>query len=85
VHFHFIGGELNPSTLKLEDFSQILESITPMIMSLSECDLSTDNGKPIKSHDLVVRSCLFSLGKTNTTSSCSTTPIFLVNKYTNIN
>lgn len=82
--FHLLGGELNPISLKLWDSGQIPWSITPIIMSLSGCALSTFIGKPIKSQDFVVRTCFFSLGKTDTTPSCTALPILMVNKHTNI-
>jgi len=83
VPFHLLGGGPNPLSLKLSDSGQIPESSTPMMTSLSVVALSACSGKPIKSHDLVVWSCFFSLGKTATTLSCPAMRIFLVGKFFN--
>ena len=69
--FHFLGGGLNPLALKLADSGQIPLSIIPTMISLSVVVLSTSWGKPMKSHDLVVKSCIFSFGNTDTIPSMS--------------
>ena len=53
--FHFEGGGLNPSSLKLSDSGQIPVSITPSMISLSAVAfLLIVSEKPRKSQDLVV-------------------------------
>lgn len=66
--FHLRGGGPYPWSRKLGDSGQIPVSSTPTMMSLS-----TDGTRlacwdsPMKSHDLVVWSCFFPLGKTDIT------------------
>ena len=67
VPFHLLGGGPNPLSLKLADSGQIPLSSTPTTISLSVVFLVAFWGKPMKSHDLVVRSCFFSFGNTDTT------------------
>ena len=67
--FHLVGGGPYPSSLKLADSGQIPVSSIPTIMSLSVVVLLASTGKPMKSHDLVVRSFFFPFGNTDTTPS----------------
>jgi len=83
VPFHLLGGGPKPLSLKLSDSGQIPESNTAMMTSLSAGALFACSGKPIKSHDLVVWSCFFLLGKTATTLSCPALRVFLVGKCVN--
>ena len=69
VPFHLLGCGPNPSSLKLADSGQIPVSSIPIIISLSVVVLLTFWGKPMKSHDLVVWSCFFPFGNTDTTPS----------------
>ena len=84
VPFHLLGGGPNPLSLKLSDSGQIPESSTAMMTSLSAGALFACSGKPIKSHDLVVWSCFFLLGKTATTLSCPAWRVFLVGECVNL-
>ena len=67
--FHLDGGRPKPSSLKLSDSGQIPVSSIPTIMSLSVVVVLDSTGKPMKSHDLVVRSFFFPFGNTDTTPS----------------
>jgi hypothetical protein len=78
------GGGPKPLSLKLSDSGHIPESITPVTILVSEYCLSTYCERPIKSQDLVVRGCLISLGKTDTTPSNPTSSILMVSKFMNI-
>lgn len=82
IPFHLLGGGPNPLSLKLSDSGQIPESSTPMIISLSAFLRSTFIGNPIKSQDLVVWSCFFVLGKTDTTPSSPALSMIMVSKST---
>ena len=64
--FHLLGGGPNPLSLKLSDSGQIPVSSIPTIISLSVVVPLAFRGKPMKSHDLVVWSCIFSFGNTDT-------------------
>lgn len=70
-HLLHIGTGPRPTSVKLLDSGQIPVSRIPIITSLSIVKFRrTFTGKPVKSHDSVVRSWRVLLGNTDTTSSC---------------